>query len=359
MAPQVAPDTSDAGASMDSKRWVVATVVLMSWAAVPSGGAGQWDVPAGKAIDIFPRMGFLGLSMRVLPRNESFHWVFREPSRDVFVPNTYQVQVEEVDRAPFFNEFHIDLCDDLEQLLQAYFRRFFVHGLDRPWRVFVASWSRTAIARHFGLDPSYVRGDYGYMLVRVVMIRENGRVVFMPNVTATDSVQEDISKLKLGNFSNLLSFFHSVGTHFVSAYVTGNSLYQVFVYEPQSYQQLKERIGSTGWRSASYLSTLTYFLPLWVKHTGKVMVGNASPQVTQRIREALNVQFLFSGYPNIFKLHNNAPLVSRLQRELGTEGDALLGLELRNLGVLFRDKPMYKWFVEVLHNTALMWELNA
>lgn len=36
-------------------------------------------VPTGAVIHIFPRYGYLSLSMRVVPRNDSQTWVFLEP----------------------------------------------------------------------------------------------------------------------------------------------------------------------------------------------------------------------------------------------------------------------------------------
>jgi torso-like protein len=62
----------------------------------------------------------------------------------------------------------MEFCDNLKQLLQAYFRDFNFERLDRPWRAFTASWGRTAMARHLGINTSYVTGQHCYVLVRVV-----------------------------------------------------------------------------------------------------------------------------------------------------------------------------------------------
>lgn len=64
--------------------------------------------------------------MRVVPRNDTESWVFREPTVSVFR------DVERLSLAPkprqakalFDGDFHMEFCDNLKQLLQAYFRDF-------------------------------------------------------------------------------------------------------------------------------------------------------------------------------------------------------------------------------------------
>lgn len=59
----------------------------------------------------------------------------------------------------FQGDFHLEFCDDVRQLLQAYFRDFAVERLDRPWQAFTASWSPNTVARNLGLNASYVSGE--------------------------------------------------------------------------------------------------------------------------------------------------------------------------------------------------------
>ena len=66
----------------------------------------------------------------------------------------------------FEGDFHMEFCDNLRQLLQAYFRDFQLERLERPWSAFTASWSRNAMAKHLGLNATYVAGSHCYVLVR-------------------------------------------------------------------------------------------------------------------------------------------------------------------------------------------------
>lgn len=97
-------------------------------------------VVPGAVMHLFPRYGYLSLSMRVVPRNDTQNWIFLEPSKDVFLPSTIRLQEQSFESndnsLPLHNEFHIDLCEDVQQLVQAYFRRFNIEALDKPWHAF-------------------------------------------------------------------------------------------------------------------------------------------------------------------------------------------------------------------------------
>jgi len=45
----------------------------------------------------------------------------------------------------------MEFCDNLKQLLQAYFRDFSVERLEKPWQAFTGSWSKFTLARNLGL----------------------------------------------------------------------------------------------------------------------------------------------------------------------------------------------------------------
>ena len=74
----------------------------------------------GGAINVFSRYGYLSISMRVVPRNDSETWIFREPTLDVFhnavaAPPPVRQQGK---AAIFEGDFHMEFCDNVRQLLQ-------------------------------------------------------------------------------------------------------------------------------------------------------------------------------------------------------------------------------------------------
>jgi hypothetical protein len=55
----------------------------------------------------------------------------------------------------------MEFCDNVKQLLQAYFRDFYLERLDKPWQAFTGSWTRTVLARYFGKFA--MKGTEGFL----------------------------------------------------------------------------------------------------------------------------------------------------------------------------------------------------
>jgi len=204
-------------------------------------------VTPGVVMHLFPRYGYLSLSMRVVPRNDSQSWIFLEPTRDVMLQSTTRVQEQSFttpeNNIPLHNEFHIDLCEDIQQLVQAYFRRFLIEGLEKPWHAFAGGWRGPSLAKYFGLDPSYVKGDYRYMLVRVLMVRNTGKLQTFPNVTIQPNFMENVRSFRANDYTASFKFFNEVGTHFVNSFITGNAIYQVNYGRPRSVLEIGMSFG--------------------------------------------------------------------------------------------------------------------
>lgn len=125
----------------------------------------------------------------------------------------------------------MEFCDNIRQLLQAYFRDFSIERLDRPWQAFTGSWSANAIARNLGINSTYVTGRHCYVLVRLARHREGVKLLdgfaVPENVVLHDAVSKQADLVEPGDSASVTEFVRSFGSHYVSSYVTGNSLYQV------------------------------------------------------------------------------------------------------------------------------------
>lgn len=80
-----------------------------------------------------------------------------------------------------------------------------------------------------GLDMSYVTGDHCYVLVRVARHRETANLASM-DMESTDlhePVAKQVASVNVGDSLSVIEFVRSFGSHYVTSYVTGNSLYQV------------------------------------------------------------------------------------------------------------------------------------
>jgi torso-like protein len=115
-------------------------------------------------------------------------------------------------------------------MFKAYFRDFTFERLERPWRAFTGSWSRAAIARHLGINSSFITGEQCYVLVRVARFRESKRLITGAGINALmldDAVVREADNVTIGDTASVIRFIKNFGSHYIASYVTGNSLYQV------------------------------------------------------------------------------------------------------------------------------------
>lgn len=78
-----------------------------------------------------------------------------------------------------------------------------------------------------GLDMSYVSGDHCYVLVRVARHRETANLAMdMESTDLHEPVAKQVASVNVGDSLSVIEFVRSFGSHYVTSYVTGNSLYQ-------------------------------------------------------------------------------------------------------------------------------------
>lgn len=318
------------------------------------------DIRVGNAINVFNRYGYFSISMRVVPRNDTDRsWIFREPTVDVF---TNLAGKQNLKRSVgggqvFQGDFHMEFCDNVKQLLQAYFRDFSVERLDKPWQAFTGSWSKLTLARNLGLDVSYVTGDHCYVLVRVARHRETANLAMdMDSTDLHEPVAKQVASVNVGDSLSVIEFVRSFGSHYVTSYVTGNSLYQVYVYAPNTYKVIKERLKSKGVSQISNQELTGYFSPWYAEHVGKIQSASGNETAENWARQRLRVKFYFFTFASLMKLHGDTKLLSELNGMLGNE--ALLKLDLKTLAPAFKDVKKRAWFHEVMDNNLKLWEVN-
>ncbi|XP_076748941.1 membrane-attack complex domain containing protein torso-like [Xylocopa sonorina] len=341
--------------------WSRTVFFLLAWAIALLVGArnsnGSQRPRLGGAVNIFSRYGYLSISMRVVPRNDSDTWILREPMLDVFRNPTPVASRQRQQATLFDGDFHMEFCDNVRQLLQAYFRDFAFERLERPWRAFSSSWSKAAIARHLGINSSFITGDYCYVLVRVARFRDNQKLASTADTMIVDeAVLRETENITVGDTASVVRFIKHFGSHYIAAYVTGNSLYQVFVYTPQAYLRIKERLKTRGVADLSHLELGNYFSPWYAEHMGSIQSASGNRTVESWAVEHLRNQYYIFSYATLLKLHGDAMLLKQLDGLLGDE--ALLQLQLRILAPIIKDPQRRDWFLEVIDNYFKLWEVN-
>ncbi|XP_055904550.1 torso-like protein [Eupeodes corollae] len=337
--------------------WLLALFVLAG--DLCFGGSHESQLRIGKAINIFVRYGYLSISMKVISYNDTERWLFKEPTKTIYKNLDLLTETRE-ENVPgiFHGDFHMEFCDNRRQLYQAYFRDFTIERLDKPWEAFTAGWHADVAAKKLGINTSFIRGDYSYVLVRVVRFRETGKLKtdIPPNQSLQPDVAHRIQTLKIGNLTSAVKFMESFGTHYINSYTTGNSLYQVFVYNRKNYQIIKDRLKTKGIGGLTKPDLHDFFAPWYAEHLGQIRTASGNATVERWARRKLLYEYYVFKYGTLLKLHGNGTLLRSLDTLLGNE--AILQLDLKSLNVMFANADKKKWFEEVLDNYLKLWEVN-
>lgn len=132
--------------------------------------------------------------------------------------------------------------------------------------------------------------------------------------------------------------------------------FQVFVYTPQVYSRIKERLKTRGVAELSTLELSNYFSPWYAEHMGSIQSASGNRSVEAWAVQRLRVQYYIFTYASLLKLHGDTTLLRQLNSLLGDE--ALLQLQLRTLAPAFKDSKKREWFMEVIDNYFKLWEVN-
>jgi len=73
---------------------IVLALLLGAVAAPPATATSEQTLDIGRALNLFSRYGYFSISMRVVPRNDSERWLFREPTVEIF--QTVQPEVSTI-----------------------------------------------------------------------------------------------------------------------------------------------------------------------------------------------------------------------------------------------------------------------
>ncbi|KAG5892232.1 hypothetical protein JTB14_022297 [Gonioctena quinquepunctata] len=357
----------DGVVSVAARMWGRAQLIVLLVAALTTTSTTEANqdseesqLKVGRSIDLFTRYGYLSLSMKVVARNES-DWIFREPTINIFTDldryATHPERIGKKQKRVFDGDFHMEFCDNPRQLVQAYFRDFSFERLDKPWRAFTSSWLPETLARNLGINASFVLKDHCYVLVRLSRFRDVVKLDRIPNnINLVDVVAREIDKIQIGDVESVLIFIRKYGSHYIHSYVTGNSLYQVFVFNKTNYRQIKERLKKQGIAHISNLELSQYFSPWYAEHMGTIKVASGNRSVANWTSYKLRNNYYIFTYPSLLKIHGDPKLLAKLNNMLGNE--AILEMTMKTLAPAFKDPVKKMWFEEVLDNYLKLWESN-
>ncbi|XP_043278934.1 torso-like protein [Venturia canescens] len=177
-------------------------------------------------------------------------------------------------------KIQIKLCGDVDALLKTYFSNFYIEGMHKPWRALTEDWSAAATAERLGIDASYLTSDYFFGLLRIARGRDSQKIDdSRGSMNVKDDVVVAVKDLVTDGISGFAEILSEYGSHYVTSYTTGNSLYQVFVYKRSQYDFIASEVNTRGIEGLSKLELNLFFSPWMAVHQGKILTASGNQTV--------------------------------------------------------------------------------
>ena len=194
--------------------------------------------------------------------------------------------------------------------------------------------------------------------MRVSRFRDSAKFTkpIPPNQVLENDVEKKVESVVVGDTTSAIQFMNKYGTHYINSYVTGNSLYQVFVFTKRNYQHIKDRLKTKGVAALSKIDLYNHFAPWYVEHMGRIRSASGNTTVETWASRKLRLSYYLFTYSSLLKLHGDGSLLRVLSDLL--QNEAILQLELKSLGVIFKEPDKRAWFEEILDNYLKLWEVN-
>ncbi|KAL0879498.1 hypothetical protein ABMA27_003242 [Loxostege sticticalis] len=316
-----------------------------------------YDLNIGNTIDVFANYGDLSQVTQVVSAD------YEDDGQEPIVPfseKNLRVFANASSRSVVggsMSNMEIQMCDTFEDLLNTYFSNFKIEGTDRPWKAFMGDWVVDEILRTMGIMYDGKLENCCYVLVKWKKPHTSAQLDELTDVAVKDHVSRAINALNASDASEVRRFMKSYGTHYIDSYVTGNFIYQVFKYKRSGYNLLRAYIKVRNAQTNNSDNLRFYFASYFLKQVGDIRVASGNKTVEAWARKHLREsQYLYSR-PSLLKLHYSPILAYKLNELL--DNGALLGLDLKTLRPLFKDRNKAEKFAEIVENDLKLWEVNA
>ncbi|XP_059061118.1 torso-like protein [Achroia grisella] len=309
----------------------------------------------GNAIDVFANYGDLSQVTQVVSAD------YEDEKQEPTVPfsekniRVFTNATSSEDNNEASSQMDILLCETFENLLDTYFSNFKIEGTDKPWKAFMGDWIFDEMLRTLGIIYDGKGDNCCYVLIKLTKIHKSVKLDDLSQVTIKDYVETAIDELDFRDPIKVRKFMKSYGTHYIDSYVTGNFIYQVFKYKRNWFNILKAKIRNARHTGSSNLRI--YFSSIFLTQVGDIKIASGNKTVEDWARRNLrDSQYLYSR-PSLLRLQYSPKLTSKLNQFL--DNGALLGLSLKTLRPLFRDRRKGNLYAELVENDLQLWEVNA
>ncbi|XP_028170897.1 torso-like protein [Ostrinia furnacalis] len=321
-----------------------------------------YDLNIGNTIDVFANYGDLSQVTQVVSAD------YEDDGQEPIVPfseKNLRVFANSSSRSVVggsTTNMEIQICDTFEDLLNTYFSNFKIEGTDRPWKAFMGDWVDDEILRTMGIMYDGKLENCCYVLVKWTKPHTSAQLDDLTGVAVKDHVGRAVDNLNVSDTAEVRRFMKSYGTHYIDSYVTGNFIYQVFKYKRSGFNLLRAymRVKVRNAKASNNSDNLRfYFSSYFLKQVGDIKVASGNKTVEAWAKKNLREsQYLYSR-PSLLKLHYSPYLAYKLNELLRADNGALLGLDLKTLRPLFKDRNKAEKYAEIVENDLKLWEVNA
>ena len=119
----------------------------------------------------------------------------------------------------------ISLCDDIEELKEAYFRNFKAEGIAQPHKLYTGSWRTATMAKNLGVSVDVLDGDSAFVLIKLV--KTSGTVAMAGDLRLRANAAGAAAKVRAGDVDSVLDFVQTYGSHYIQSVTVGDAIYQV------------------------------------------------------------------------------------------------------------------------------------
>jgi len=319
-------------------------------------------VPIGGAVDLFYRYGFFSLSVRVVPRDDPGAWLIREPTTTVFQDRSIRTVTRPGPNSFAQQPFEISLCEDTEELKQAFFRQFKAEGIAQQHKLYTGSWRTPTMAKYLGISIDVLDGDSAFVLVKLVKnagTMEIGR----GNLQLRDGPAQAALNVRAGDPDSVLDFVQKYGSHFLQSVTVGDAVYQVLALTKDNMKALKSslRAGQNSLSLNDWNRLYDDFLAPWkVRETGNIRVASGDIQLSNFVDKELRLNAQFGSYPNLVGGLTSSPDKVRMLEQLGRNTRAVVGVNFAALKSFVGngDIQVREFFDEIVDTHSALWEAN-
>lgn len=316
-------------------------------------------IPIGGAVDLYYRYGFFSLSVRVVPRDDPGSWLVREPTTRIFEEDSVRTVTRSGPNSFAQQPFEISLCDDAEELKEAFFRNFQAEGIAQPHKLYTGSWRTPTMAKYLGISVDALAAEGGFVLIKLA--KNSGTITLDGNPQLRSGASDAAGAVRAGDPDSVLNFIQKYGSHYVQSVTVGDAIYQVLALTRENMDSLKAAVGRRSLTVSDWNRVYDEYLAPWkVRETGTVQVASGDIQLSRFVEQELRLEAQFGSYGNLVGALISSPEKVRMLESLGKDTTAVIGMNFASLKgfIGHGDIQTREFYDEIVDTNSALWEAN-